>query len=216
MSFPLEIQHQILSYLPYSIVSKLSVYIPFCVIKGDFWNLLTTRYTKRVFDLYKKKNYNFSSKIKTFIIDFFEHNTCPDNYNELLEYILINIDLKHGLWYNVIEKATKLGYERIVEILAKYVDVFDCCVPIAVKYERLKVLDVLLKHGADVDHACDRIPPLYVAAKKGYFEIAKRLIEAKATITSDMILIAEKAGHVDIANLLIQNSTNLNFDGKLQ
>ena len=214
MTFPLEIQHHIFSYLPYTIVSKLSVYIPFVCALNDDFNLLTTQYTERFFSLFEKRKFTFSPYRTECLL--------YSNIDKVIRYVLMNINLKEQedcQLFNIAYKASQFGFVNIIKtcIEGDSIHNYNCYLAAASKAGHLNVVEALI-HNVDKSDLnsccyCSNGTPLSLAAEKGHIDIVKKLIKENAKFYYMSVKCAASAGHFDIVELLIKHGReNIDFE----
>ncbi|MDR2240326.1 MAG: ankyrin repeat domain-containing protein [Zoogloeaceae bacterium] len=121
------------------------------------------------------------------------------------------------------------GREQDVErILAsgkvKNIDaIFSSCTALhfAVAHGHIRIVRILISHGADVNFPCDRDPftPLDFAASDGRYEIAKELVKNGADIDrpsvfgSTPLIRALRKRHTDIAKFFVESGADACTEG---
>eukprot|EP01100_Stratorugosa_tubuloviscum_P015270 TRINITY_DN865_c0_g1_i1.p1 TRINITY_DN865_c0_g1~~TRINITY_DN865_c0_g1_i1.p1 ORF type:complete len:217 (-),score=57.39 TRINITY_DN865_c0_g1_i1:54-641(-) len=120
---------------------------------------------------------------------------------------------------DVLYKTSETGdFKKTKEILNKYPQLINKDSPLylAAGNGHLKICNLLIENGADVNQGGYHNTPLYLAARNGHFEICNLLIENGVDINKGYyeyatpLCIAVQNGHFEICNLLIEKGADIN------
>eukprot|EP01124_Arcella_intermedia_P030934 TRINITY_DN6876_c0_g1_i1.p1 TRINITY_DN6876_c0_g1~~TRINITY_DN6876_c0_g1_i1.p1 ORF type:complete len:1561 (-),score=403.22 TRINITY_DN6876_c0_g1_i1:65-4528(-) len=121
---------------------------------------------------------------------------------------------------HLLENACKNGHLSIVELLFNYQMVGqDLSKPLsnACGAGRKDIVEYLIKKKANLDSNENyRESPLYIASKRGYFDVVKLLLDAKANPNANgtsSLSVAVYKGHKSVVDLLVQEGANIHFQG---
>ena len=129
---------------------------------------------------------------------------------------------------NTINHAARWGYVELVIFLLNIgmnpnerARDFHTPLTSAVRYNKLAVVEVLLKAGADVNKPIGAATSLFIASHMGYVELVKLLIKAGAEINKQAaggktpLYIAVKKGHHQVVKLLLDAGADVNIPDKM-
>lgn len=111
-----------------------------------------------------------------------------------------------------LELAAKHGHYDVCKLLLKHEANIDSAIYVAANYDHLDICALLLDHGADIEGNLYEDSPLYYAILRNSLETSRFFILRGAGLFTPMLHNAAKLGYIEMCKLLIDHGMDVNED----